>query len=77
MADKHRLGEPETELEAEGEKVTDGQPELVLDTVDVKHSVGLELPVLDALGQWDSVGEVVADKHRLGEPEMELDAEGE
>ena len=45
--------------------------------MEVRQRVGLGLPVLEPLGHWDTVGEVVADKHRLGEPETELEAEGE
>ncbi len=42
-----------------------------------RQSVGLGLPVMEALGQWDTEGEVVAVKHRLGEAVEELERDGE
>ena len=53
--------------------VTEGLEE----TVEERQSVGLGLPVLEPLGQWDTVGETVEVKHRLGEPVEELEWEGE
>ena len=48
-----------------------------MDTVEVRHRVGLPLPVREPLGQWDTVGDPVDVKHRLGEPEEELEWEGD
>ncbi len=44
--------------------------------MDVKHRVGLELPVREPLGQFDTVGEVDEDRQREMVTERELEAEG-
>ncbi len=54
-----------------------GEPECVVETVEVRHRVGLELPVLEAVGQKDTVGVVVDVRHKLGVPDRVVETERE
>ncbi len=64
-------------METEDVKQSDGDAETLGEAEEVRVREGLPLPVREPLGQWDTEGEVVAVKHRLGEPVEELEWEGE